>query len=271
MRDEQDGKADFGTRMSAIYMQKVADLLDQATKALDRLRDELAAERQKREAAEQALAAERSGLPTEQPLTDQPMDRQIVLLNRQVGALRDALAYQSNECSTCHPGQPCPEVCVCSCDRCHAEAAKRDALSGSSTSDYVPRSELDAANRQVAAMRDAIREFRKHAHYPHGAGYGGDDSVSVEKKLAFIAANKMMDAALSASSASDYVSKADVRPLVEALRHAVNECFDCRGRGMIGKPYDRMYASKPRPEECPFCKPEREALALATKLGLEGK
>jgi hypothetical protein len=46
---------------------------------------------------------------------------------------------------------------------------------------------------ELMALRHAAVEFRQHAHYPHG---GPDDSVSDEKKLAFIAAADRLRSAL---------------------------------------------------------------------------
>lgn len=59
----------------------------------------------------------------------------------------------------------------------------------------VAEAARDAARESEARLRDAIVEFRSHAMYPF-------PDCSTEKKLAFIAASKRLDAALTGAAAT---------------------------------------------------------------------
>lgn len=60
------------------------------------------------------------------------------------------------------------------------------------------KDEGESTRRELMTLRNAAVEFRRYAHYPHGAigAAGDDDSVSREKKLAFIAAAEALAKAL---------------------------------------------------------------------------
>jgi hypothetical protein len=75
---------------------------------------------------------------------------------KQAAAMREALECQHSECATCHPGEPCPDVCVCSCGNCHASAMRKSALFSDAGRDYISR-------ESVKPLVDALRNHHAHA------------------------------------------------------------------------------------------------------------